>query len=272
MKLMMKKIFFYFHEDFAARKKAERDIEEARRHLERVEREYAETTVYKTTLEKEIATYRELLEGKSDFFSLFLELWIYLSGPSGLRRFADRVVQNAEQRALERPTTTYNYRVDSNKSSTRTIAHTYINTTNSNFSYPERISSPIRPPTSDSSTYQQIPTVISRTIPVYDETARHSSSSDSTIRGEDYYRTNAQEESAQNRSNRGSLIRERTPSPPPSSPSSSSSSSTSSSSSDGDDDQNQSSTHRNGANSHPPPPPPPPPPPSDATYEVLIDL
>ena len=55
----------YFHEDFAARKKAERDIEEARRRLERVEREYAETTIFKTTLEKEIATYRELLEGKS---------------------------------------------------------------------------------------------------------------------------------------------------------------------------------------------------------------
>lgn len=43
--------------------KAERDIEDARRHLERIERQYAETTVYRTSLEKEIATYRELLEG-----------------------------------------------------------------------------------------------------------------------------------------------------------------------------------------------------------------
>ena len=158
------------------------------------------------------------------------------------------------------------------------MAHTYINTTNSNYSYPERTSSPIRrtnistspPPTSDSSTYQRVPIVVTRSVPVYDETARHSSSSDSTIRGEEYQQTNTQEDPQRNRSNRGSLVRERTPSPPPSS----SSSSSSSTSSEEGEDQNQSSVDRNGANNHHHPPPPPPPPslPSNTDYEVLTDL
>lgn len=104
--------------------------------------------------------------------------------------------------------------------------------------------------------------VISRNIPVYDETLRHSSSSDSTIRGGDYQRSNAQDNLPQTNSNRSNLIRERTPSPLPSPPSTPSSSS---SSSGGEEDQDQSSIHRNGASNHHPPP-------STADYEVLTDL
>jgi hypothetical protein len=44
--------------------KTERDIDEARRQLERVDHTYTDVTAFKTSLEKEIATYRELLESK----------------------------------------------------------------------------------------------------------------------------------------------------------------------------------------------------------------
>jgi hypothetical protein len=45
-----------------AKGKTERDIDEARRHLERVEQTFTDVTAFKTSLEKEIAIYRELLE------------------------------------------------------------------------------------------------------------------------------------------------------------------------------------------------------------------
>ncbi|CAF1178608.1 unnamed protein product [Rotaria sordida] len=62
-----------------------KDIEEARHRLERANREYNEVTSLKTSLEKEINTYRELLESQS-----------------GLRGYVDRIVQNAEQQAFDR--------------------------------------------------------------------------------------------------------------------------------------------------------------------------
>lgn len=202
----------------------------------------------------------------------FFGRYFYSIGPSGLRRCADRIVQNVEQKALERPTTNPNYRFDTNRSTTtmKTVEHTYINTERSNYDYSDqRTSSPIRrtgtsspiTPSMESSSYRQEPSVISRIIPVYDETTRHSSSSDSTIRGEEYQRSNVQDSPPRNNPNRGNLIRERTPSPVPSS-----SSSSSTSSSSGEEDQTASSANRNGANNHHYPPP------STADYEVLNDL
>ncbi len=62
--------------------RTERDIDEARRHLERVERRYTDATVFQTSLEKEIATYRELLDSKYKnlifrvFFSFICFLYV----------------------------------------------------------------------------------------------------------------------------------------------------------------------------------------------------
>ncbi|CAF2712877.1 unnamed protein product [Rotaria sp. Silwood2] len=68
-----------------AQTKMAKDIEEARHRLERANRQYEEVTSLKTSLEKEISTYRELLESQQ-----------------GLRGFVDRIVQNAEQQAFDR--------------------------------------------------------------------------------------------------------------------------------------------------------------------------
>ncbi|CAF1140371.1 unnamed protein product [Rotaria sp. Silwood1] len=65
--------------------RASKDIDEARRRLERANRQYDEVTSLKTSLEKEINTYRELLESQQ-----------------GLRGYVDRIVQNAEQQAFDR--------------------------------------------------------------------------------------------------------------------------------------------------------------------------
>jgi chromosome segregation ATPase len=56
--------FILFYLDILGKVKAERDIDELRRRLERVEHTYNDVTAFKTSLEKEIATYRELLESK----------------------------------------------------------------------------------------------------------------------------------------------------------------------------------------------------------------
>lgn len=55
---------FFFLIDITAKIKIERDINEARRNLERIEHTYTEVIASQVTLEKEIATYRELLESK----------------------------------------------------------------------------------------------------------------------------------------------------------------------------------------------------------------
>ncbi|CAF0884698.1 unnamed protein product [Adineta steineri] len=69
--------------DADARAKGERALDDARRRLQQAEQEYTTVMEFKTSLEKEINTYRK-----------------YLEGPDGLRVCVDRVVQDAEQQAL----------------------------------------------------------------------------------------------------------------------------------------------------------------------------
>ncbi|CAF1451326.1 unnamed protein product [Adineta ricciae] len=95
------------------RAKGERDIDEARRNLERAKAQYDQIIEFKTSLEKEIDAYRKQLEG-----------------PDGLQGCVDRIVQNAEQKALERPVgPIYSKSIRS----TTSIRHTFINSSGSNY-------------------------------------------------------------------------------------------------------------------------------------------
>ena len=64
------------------------EIEELRRKLEQLQREYEEVTNMKTSLEKEINTYRELLEGTNN--------------REGLKQIVDHVVEEARRMEVER--------------------------------------------------------------------------------------------------------------------------------------------------------------------------
>jgi hypothetical protein len=153
-------------------------------------------------------------------------------GPTGLRGCADRIVQNAEQKALERPGSHYSYRSDATK--TTSISRTYINTTGSNYAYQESnltnstlepyLNQPPSPPSPPpSSSHYHTLSNITRNIPIRDETLRHSSSSDSTIRDDHTRGSIIREYVPQDDSNHHTL----TPNRPLSPSSSSSSSSTS---------------------------------------------
>jgi hypothetical protein len=54
---------FLFYLDALAKARIENGIDEARRRLARADQDYATVTEFKTSLEKEIATYRRYLEG-----------------------------------------------------------------------------------------------------------------------------------------------------------------------------------------------------------------
>ncbi|CAF3924220.1 unnamed protein product, partial [Rotaria sordida] len=66
------------------------EIEDLRRKLEKLQREYEEVTTMKTSLEKEINTYRELLEGTSN--------------REGLKQIVDHVLEEARRLEAERAT------------------------------------------------------------------------------------------------------------------------------------------------------------------------
>jgi hypothetical protein len=108
-------------------------------------------------------------------------------GPNGLRGLADRIVQNAEQKALDRPSNNNN-RADgtTTKTTTTTISRTYINTMGSNYAYidPDTATSvrnPVNQPPPSSSSYQTLSNTY-RSIPIRDETTRNSPSWESTAR------------------------------------------------------------------------------------------
>lgn len=65
--------------------KLAKDIDEARRRLEQANRDYQEVSTLKTSLEKEITTYRDLLESQN-----------------GLRGYVDRIVSSVDQQNLNR--------------------------------------------------------------------------------------------------------------------------------------------------------------------------
>jgi cell division protein FtsB len=64
------------------------EIDELRRKLEQLQREYEEVTNMKTSLEKEINTYRELLEGTNN--------------REGLKQIVDHVLEDARRIEVER--------------------------------------------------------------------------------------------------------------------------------------------------------------------------
>jgi len=66
------------------------EIDELRRKLEQLQKEYEEVTTMKTSLEKEINTYRELLEGTNN--------------REGLKQIVDHVVEEARRMEAERAT------------------------------------------------------------------------------------------------------------------------------------------------------------------------
>lgn len=127
----------------AAQSKLAKDIQDAKNRLEQANRDFAEVSNLKTSLEKEISVYRDLLESQS-----------------GLRGYVDRIVQNAEQQVLERPSTRPS-------GVSTSIQHTFINTTGSNSNFggsPGGISSLINQSTRPSNSYQTISSGIRNTL------------------------------------------------------------------------------------------------------------
>ncbi|CAF1098963.1 unnamed protein product [Adineta steineri] len=102
----------------------DRDLEEARRRLEIANANFNEVSNLKTSLEKEIGTYRDLLESQT-----------------GLRGYVDRIVQHAEQQALDNPSSGGRGGggggggAGGSGGAISSITRTFVNTTGSNYGY-----------------------------------------------------------------------------------------------------------------------------------------
>ncbi len=83
-------LFFYFILGGRLIQKRASEIEELRHKLAQLQKEYEEVTNMKTSLEKEINTYRELLEGTNN--------------REGLKQIVDHVVEEARRMEVERAT------------------------------------------------------------------------------------------------------------------------------------------------------------------------
>jgi len=88
--LLFNSFLFLFYINLGGRliQKRAAEIEELRRKLEQLQKEYQEVTNMKTSLEKEINTYRELLEGTNN--------------REGLKQIVDHVVEEARRMEVER--------------------------------------------------------------------------------------------------------------------------------------------------------------------------
>lgn len=109
--------------------KRNNEVEELRRKLEQLQREYEEVTNMKTSLEKEINTYRELLEGTNN--------------REGLKQIVDHVVEDARRIELERISTSANQTASlsyspgsSSAGRSATISRTFIASTGTGVSNP----------------------------------------------------------------------------------------------------------------------------------------
>ncbi|UJR26886.1 hypothetical protein I4U23_008196 [Adineta vaga] len=188
--------------DAQARAKGERDIDEARRHLQRVKDDYDLILEFKTSLEKEIETYRRHLEG-----------------PDGLRGCVDRIVQNAEQQALDRTGGSGSSK-NIYASGSTTIQHTYINTTSSNYGHGgstpgATISNLINQSPPKSSPYQTLSSTFRdstlRNAPPTSSTLRNSTLPDDTNYNRSFRESSIHEYTNQNSLSRGSVIRDSIP-------------------------------------------------------------
>ena len=106
------------------------EIEELRRKLEQLQREYEEVTNMKTSLEKEINTYRELLEGTNN--------------REGLKQIVDHVLEDARRMELERLSTgsnvagslSYSGTGNANSGRPASISRTFIASTGTGMTNP----------------------------------------------------------------------------------------------------------------------------------------
>lgn len=115
-----------------AKAKFERAADEARQHLRTVEQDYDKVFEFKTWLEKEIETYRKNLDGTAFASSCSTRTLTLCIGPNGLREFVDRIVQQAQQQALDRPAGAA-YPRTIHASGSTTVRRTYINSSSSNY-------------------------------------------------------------------------------------------------------------------------------------------
>jgi predicted RNase H-like nuclease (RuvC/YqgF family) len=69
---LKRKLSFYREENTVIQVKWSKQIEEAKRRLELANRDFDEVSNLKTSLEKEITTYRELLESKNILFFIYI--------------------------------------------------------------------------------------------------------------------------------------------------------------------------------------------------------
>jgi len=129
-------------------------------------------------------------------------------GPNGLRGCADRIVQNAEQKALDR-SINKNYRFNNNRTdrttTTTVISRAYINTGVTNYDYedsntPTRVKTPINQPSSPSNYH--------RSVPIREETIRDSSLWDRTEHDYNLRDSPVRNYTSRDSTNRNSSIRD----------------------------------------------------------------
>lgn len=140
----------------------------------------------------------------------WLFYYILSIGPNGLRGCADRIVQNAEQRALNR----YSHnRADNTTTTNTTISRTYINATGSNYDYRESnittdgVRSPVNQPPPSSNYYHTLSNTY-RNIPVREESIRNSPTWNNTAHEYNLRDSTIRDYSSRDTTNRNSSIRD----------------------------------------------------------------